>query len=56
LVRTAARYLLRQDSQGVIASATMLPLPETARIAAIQLVAVGLPVPTPVATEETDQG
>ena len=56
LIRTAARYLLRQDSQGVIASATMLPLPETARIAAIQLVAVGLPVPTPVATEETDQG
>ncbi len=56
LVRTAARYLLRQDSQGVIASATMLPLPETARIAAIQLVAVGLPVPTPEATEETDQG
>ena len=56
LVRTAARYLLRQDSQGVIASATMLPLPETARIAAIQLVAVGLPVPTPAATEETDQG
>jgi phosphate transport system substrate-binding protein len=56
LIRTAARYLLRQDSQGVIASATMLPLPETARIAAIQLVAVGLPVPTPAATEETDQG
>lgn len=51
LVRTAARYLLRQDSQGVIASATMLPLPETARIASIQLVAVGLPVPTPAATE-----
>ena len=56
LIRTAARYLLRQDSQGTIASATMLPLPETARIAAIQLVAVGLPVPTPAATEETDQG
>ena len=51
LIRTAARYLLRQDSQGTIASATMLPLPETARIAAIQLVAVGLPVPTPAATE-----
>jgi phosphate transport system substrate-binding protein len=51
LVRTAARYLLRQDSQGVIASATMLPLPEAARIEAIQLVVVGLPVPTPSATE-----
>jgi phosphate transport system substrate-binding protein len=56
LVRTAARYLLRQDSQGVIASGTMLPLPEAVRIEAIKLVVVGLPVPTPAATEETDQG
>ena len=56
LVRTAARYLLRQDSQGVIASATMLPLPEAVRIEAIKLVVVGLPVPTPAATEQTDQG
>jgi phosphate transport system substrate-binding protein len=56
LIRTAARYLLRQDSQGVIASATMLPLPESARIEAIKLVVVGLPVPTPAATEPTDQG
>jgi phosphate transport system substrate-binding protein len=56
LIRTAARYLLRQDSQGVIASATMLPLPESARIEAIKLVVVGLPVPTPAVTEPTDQG
>ena len=56
LIRTAARYLLRQDSQGVIASATMLPLPEAVRIEAIKLVVVGLPVPTPAATEPTDQG
>jgi phosphate transport system substrate-binding protein len=55
LVRTAARYLLRQDSQGVIASATMVPLPEAARIEAIQIVVVGLPVPSPTATEG-DQG
>ena len=55
LVRTAARYLLRQDSQGVIASATMLPLPEAVRIEAIKLVVVGLPVPTPAATEDSDQ-
>ena len=54
LIRTAARYLLRQDSQGVIASATMLPLPESARIEAIKLVVVGLPVPTPANTEPTD--
>jgi len=56
LIRTAARYLLRQDSQGVIASATMLPLPEAVRIEAIKLVVVGLPVPTPAAPEESDQG
>lgn len=47
LVRTGARYLLRQDSQGTIASATMLPLPESVRIEAIQIVIVGLPTPTP---------
>jgi hypothetical protein len=38
----------------VIASATMLPLPEAARIEAIQIVVVGLPVPTPAATEDTE--
>jgi phosphate transport system substrate-binding protein len=52
LVRTAARYLLRQDSQGTIASATMLPLPEAVRIAAIEVVIVGLPTPAPVESEE----
>lgn len=56
LVRTAARFLLRQDSQGVIASATMLPLPEASRIEAIKLVVVGLPVSSPATNEETDQG
>ncbi|MFM7014379.1 MAG: substrate-binding domain-containing protein [Actinomycetota bacterium] len=48
LIRTAARFLLRQDSQGVIASVTMLPLPEDLRIQFIGLVVVGLPTPTPV--------
>lgn len=47
LVRTAARYLLRLDSQGQIAAGTMLPLPESVRVAAITLVTVGLPTPTP---------
>lgn len=56
LIRTLARYLLRQDSQGVIAAATMMPLPEAIRIEAIQIVIVGLPVPTPAATLETDEG
>jgi phosphate transport system substrate-binding protein len=54
LKRTMARYLLRQDSQGVIAAATMMPLPEAIRIEAIQIVIVGLPVPTPAASEETE--
>lgn len=55
LTRTMARYLLRQDSQGVILSATLMPLPEKVRIEAIQIVIVGLPVPTPVATDGTEE-
>jgi len=54
LKRTAARFLLRKDSQGVIATSALMPLPEAIRIEAIQIVTVGLPVPTPVATEETE--
>lgn len=45
LKRTAARFLLRQDSQGVLATSALMPLPETIRVEAIQIVAVGLPVP-----------
>jgi ABC-type phosphate transport system substrate-binding protein len=56
LKRTMARYLLRQDSQGIILSSTLIPLPETIRVDAISVVVVGLPIPTPAATEETDQG
>jgi phosphate transport system substrate-binding protein len=56
LKRTMARYFLRQDSQGVILSSTLMPLPESLRVDAISIVVVGLPVPTPAATEETDQG
>jgi phosphate transport system substrate-binding protein len=56
LKRTMARYFLRQDSQGVILSATLIPLPEALRIDAISIVVVGLPIPTPASTEETEQG
>ena len=56
LKRTMARYFLRQDSQGVILSSTLMPLPEPLRVDAISIVVVGLPIPTPAATEETDQG
>jgi hypothetical protein len=51
LKRTMARYLLRQDSQGVILSATLMPLPESVRVDAISIVVVGLPIPTPVPIE-----
>ena len=56
LKRTMARYLLRQDSQGVILSATLIPLPETIRVDAISVVVVGLPIPTPAVTDETGEG
>lgn len=45
LVRTAGRYLLRQESQGVITSGTMLPIPESVRILAVKIVEKGLNVP-----------
>jgi phosphate transport system substrate-binding protein len=51
LKRTMARYLLRQDSQGVILSATLMPLPESVRVDAISIVVVGLPIPIPVPIE-----
>lgn len=47
LVRTAGRFLLRQESQGTISSSTMLPMPESVRILAVKAVEKGLVVPTP---------
>jgi phosphate transport system substrate-binding protein len=41
--RAAARFLLRQDSQGSLGASNLLPLPETIRIASIEPVAKGLP-------------
>lgn len=46
LKRTVGRYLLRQDSQGIIAASALMPLPEAVRVEAIQIVAEGLPTPT----------
>ncbi len=46
LVRTAGRYLLRQESQGIITSGTMLPIPESVRILAVKIVEKGLPKAT----------
>jgi ABC-type phosphate transport system substrate-binding protein len=45
LTRTAARFILRQDSQGIIASGTMYPLPEKTRIESILIAAKGLAIP-----------
>lgn len=41
--RAAARFMLRQDSQGSLGSSNLLPLSEAVRIAAIQPVSKGLP-------------
>jgi hypothetical protein len=41
--RAAARFMLRQDSQGLLGSSNLLGLSEPARIAAIALVSKGLP-------------
>lgn len=41
--RAAARFLLRQDSQGTLGSGNLLGLPSAVRISAIALVSTGLP-------------
>ncbi len=43
ITRAAARFMLRQDSQGSLGSSNLLALPEPVRIAAIQPVSKGLP-------------
>lgn len=45
LIRTAGRFLLRQESKGVIASSTMLPIPESVRILAVKIIESKLDVP-----------
>jgi hypothetical protein len=42
-LRNTARYLLRLDAQGVIATGVSSPLPETIRIAAAALIDAGNP-------------
>jgi len=45
LVRTAGRFLMRQESQGTISSSTMFPMPESVRILAVKIIEKGLTVP-----------
>lgn len=52
LKRAAARFLLRQDSQGLIGTSTFAYISEEVRIAAAAHVSVGLPTPTAIPVEE----
>lgn len=45
LVRAAGRYLIRQESVGIISSSTMLPVPESVRILAVKIIEKGLNIP-----------
>lgn len=52
LKRAAARFLLRQDSQGLIGTSTFAYISEEVRVAAAAHVSVGLPTPTAIPVEE----
>jgi len=45
LIRTAGRFLMRQESQGVILASTILPIPERVRILAVKIIESKLDVP-----------
>lgn len=45
LVRSAGRYLVRQESVGIISSSNMLPVPEAVRILTVKIIEKGLTVP-----------
>ncbi|MEN9342875.1 MAG: hypothetical protein RIR24_462, partial [Actinomycetota bacterium] len=44
--RAAARYLLRQDSQGSLGLSSVIALPELLRAVSLAVVSTGLPQPT----------
>jgi hypothetical protein len=43
--RAVARFLLRQDSQGILAMSFFLPIPETVRVETLAVIEKGLPEP-----------
>jgi hypothetical protein len=47
VARAIARFLLRQDSQGMLGSSYLLPIPETVRVEVLDLVSKGLNLPKP---------
>jgi hypothetical protein len=50
LTRAVGRYLLRADTQGNVAAASGIPVPEAIRIQGVDLVMVGLPAPSGIPT------
>ncbi|MEY3561614.1 MAG: hypothetical protein RL068_766 [Actinomycetota bacterium] len=52
LKRTLARYFLRLDAQGIVATSTVLGLTEYLRIESAAVVSEGLVLPTPATIEE----
>lgn len=53
LKRAVGRYLLRADTQGNVAAASGVPVPESVRIQGVDLVMVGLPAPTGIPTPQS---
>lgn len=45
VARAVARFLLRQDSQGMLGASYLLPIPETVRVEVLDLVSAGLTLP-----------
>jgi hypothetical protein len=45
LKRAVARYIVRLDAQGIVATSTVTALPEDMRVAAASVLGKGLPVP-----------
>ena len=54
VARAVARFLLRQDSQGMLGASYLLPIPETVRVEVLDLVSKGLPIKVNATPEATN--
>ena len=52
--RAVARFLLRQDSQGMLGASYLLPIPETVRVEVLDLISKGLPIKVAASPEATN--
>lgn len=52
--RAVARFLLRQDSQGMLGASYLLPIPEAVRVEVLDLVSKGLPIKVQASPEATN--